>query len=112
MSPTAACAPHKEMFAITTEDPHPGNECGPPTSGSGDRRRGRRHDLRVTPDHPGLPARVSELMLPARGWVARFVEPHESSTLTGRTAEALTPRILLSGRPRRRLRSFFTLAPR
>jgi len=42
---------------------------------------GGRHDPRMAPDHLGLPARMSLLMLPARGWETRFVEPHAGSAV-------------------------------
>ena len=35
--------------------------------------------VRMPPGHPGMPARMSVLMFPARGRVARFVEPRVSS---------------------------------
>jgi hypothetical protein len=37
--------------------------------------------LAPTPDHPGLPARVSELTFPARGMVARLLEPRDLSAV-------------------------------
>ncbi len=55
---------------------------------------------------------MSELMLPALGWKARLLEPPEASAVWGRIREAKMARILLSGRSKRRLRSFATLAPR
>jgi hypothetical protein len=76
------------------------------------RQAGGGHDPRTTPDHPALPARVSVLMLPDLGWKARFVEPHSASAVWGRTRDVATSRILLFGRPKRRWRSFVTLAPR
>jgi hypothetical protein len=48
-----------------------------------------RADDRRTPDHPGLPARVSELMLPARGTVARLLAPLDASALVARSATGL-----------------------
>jgi hypothetical protein len=45
----------------------------------------READL-VAPDQPGLPARVSELMFPARGTVARLLEPREASAVLGSVA--------------------------
>src|SRR5215213_3474690 len=41
------------------------------------------------PDHPGLPARVSVLRLPARGTVARLLAPRDASAVCARSG---TPR--------------------
>ncbi len=35
------------------------------------------------PTHPGMPARVSELMLPDRGTDARLLEPRDASAVIG-----------------------------
>ena len=37
----------------------------------------------ASPVHPDLPARVSVLMLPARGLVARLLEPRDLSAVDG-----------------------------
>lgn len=48
------------------------------------------------PRPPGQPARVSELMLPARGLDARFVIPCVSSAVRGNVAEGPADRLDLS----------------
>ena len=63
------------------------------------------------PDHPRMPARVSLLMLPARGWVARLLAPAEASALAGRIRDTAASVILRSCHPIRRWRSLVTVAP-
>jgi hypothetical protein len=46
------------------------------------------------PDRRHTPARVSELMLPARGRVARFVTPRVESAVHGSVAVGLAERAL------------------
>ncbi len=44
----------------------------------------RRHEVELeAPGHPALPARVSLLMFPARGAVARLLEPRDASAVIG-----------------------------
>jgi hypothetical protein len=58
-----------------------------------------------------MPARVSVLMLPARGWVARLLNPFDASAVIGRIFDAAASTILRSCRLIRRWRSFVTVAP-
>jgi hypothetical protein len=44
-----------------------------------------------SPDHPGLPARISLLILPARGTVARLLEPREPSAVLARSGTIAVP---------------------
>src|SRR4029079_16387410 len=46
---------------------------------------------RKTPDHPGLPARVSVLRLPARGTVARLLVPRDASAVLARSGTSRIP---------------------
>src|SRR5690349_4174454 len=43
------------------------------------------------PDHPAQPARVSELMLPARGLVARLLVPRDASAVLARAGTSRAP---------------------
>ena len=58
-----------------SEDPHSGNERGPPLCCWGFEPVELECGSARGPDHPRWPALVSLLMLPARGWVARLLTP-------------------------------------
>ena len=51
-------------------------------------------DVSHAPDHPALPARVSLLTFPARGMVARLLEPRDGSAVIGSQGTCWKARLL------------------